>query len=56
MRQYQEELKYLEKIDECCWRIKKGFQPNMNVIFFFFIAYNTKHSCKINRLTDIDTS
>lgn len=40
VRQYQEELKYLEKINECCWRINKGFQPNMNVIFFS-IAYNT---------------
>lgn len=36
VRQYQEELKYLEKINEYCWRIKKGFQPNMNVIFFSY--------------------
>jgi len=31
VRQYNEELKYLEKITPTCWRIKKGFQPNMNV-------------------------
>ena len=31
VRQYNEELKYLEKINPTCWRIKKGFQPNMNV-------------------------
>lgn len=31
VRQYQEELKYLEKINEWSWRIKKGFQPNMKV-------------------------
>ena len=33
VRQYNEELKYLEKISDSCWRIKKGFQPNMNVSF-----------------------
>jgi tRNA-splicing ligase RtcB len=31
VRQYNEELKYLEKINPYCWKIKKGFQPNMNV-------------------------
>lgn len=31
VRQYQEELQYLEKINDYSWRIKKGFQPNMNV-------------------------
>jgi hypothetical protein len=31
VRQYNEELKYLEKLNPYCWRIKKGFQPNMNV-------------------------
>ena len=34
VRQYQEEIKYLEKITETCWRIKKGFQPNMKVIIY----------------------
>ena len=33
VRQYNEELKYLEKINDYCWKIKKGFQPNMKVIF-----------------------
>ena len=31
VRQYNEELNYLEKLNDHCWRIKKGFQPNMNV-------------------------
>ena len=31
VRSYDEELKYLEKISPNSWRIKKGFQPNMNV-------------------------
>lgn len=37
VRQYQEELKYLEKINECCWRIKKGFQPNMKVYMYYLL-------------------
>lgn len=40
VRQYQEELNYLEKISECCWKIKKGFQPNMKVIFLLYKIYN----------------
>lgn len=32
VRQYQEELEYLEKLTDYSWRIKKGFQPNMRVI------------------------
>lgn len=31
VRKYEEELKYLEKINDHCWKIKKGFQPNMKV-------------------------
>ena len=31
VRTYEEELKYLERVDENRWRIKKGFQPNMKV-------------------------
>ena len=30
-RSYQEELNYLERINEYSWRIKKGFVPNMRV-------------------------
>ena len=30
-RSYQDELNYLERINEYSWRIKKGFVPNMRV-------------------------
>ncbi|TNN31751.1 tRNA-splicing ligase RtcB [Liparis tanakae] len=30
-RSYNDELQYLEKISGNCWRIKKGFVPNMQV-------------------------
>lgn len=30
-RSYNDELQYLDKIDKNCWRIKKGFVPNMHV-------------------------
>lgn len=36
VRSYNDELKYLEKINPYCWRIKKGFQPNMRVSTFTF--------------------
>ena len=32
IRSHDEELKYLEKINDYSWRIKKGFVPNMKVI------------------------
>lgn len=31
-RSYNDELQFLDKIDKTCWRIKKGFVPNMQVI------------------------
>ena len=31
VRTYEDELEYLERINDHCWRIKKGFQPNMKV-------------------------
>lgn len=31
VRQYNDELKFLERLSPSSWRIKKGFQPNMNV-------------------------
>ena len=31
VRTYDDELEYLEKMNDHCWRIKKGFQPNMQV-------------------------
>ncbi|KOX68417.1 tRNA-splicing ligase RtcB like protein [Melipona quadrifasciata] len=37
VRQYQEEIKYLEKITQTCWKIKKGFQPNMKVEGVFYV-------------------
>ncbi|KAG8225492.1 hypothetical protein J437_LFUL014144 [Ladona fulva] len=37
VRQYNEELKYLEKITPNCWKIHKGFQPNMNVEGVFYV-------------------
>lgn len=30
-RSFDEECNYLEKISSCCYRIKKGFVPNMKV-------------------------
>jgi len=30
-RTYEEELKFIERINGHSWRIKKGFVPNMNV-------------------------
>ncbi|XP_037960803.1 RNA-splicing ligase RtcB homolog [Teleopsis dalmanni] len=36
VRKYNDELQYLEKVNDYCWRIKKGFQPNMNVEGCFY--------------------
>jgi hypothetical protein len=35
VRSYNEELEYLERLTPHSWRIKKGFQPNMNVEVIF---------------------
>ncbi|KAG8329617.1 hypothetical protein J6590_082169 [Homalodisca vitripennis] len=37
VRQYNEELQYLEKLTPNSWKIKKGFQPNMNVEGIFYV-------------------
>ncbi|XP_037087930.1 RNA-splicing ligase RtcB homolog [Pollicipes pollicipes] len=37
VRSYDEELKYLERLTPHSWRIKKGFQPNMNVEGVFYV-------------------
>jgi len=37
VRTYDDELKYLERIDKNTWRIKKGFQPNMKVEGVFYV-------------------
>lgn len=39
VRQYNEELQYLEKINEYSWRIKKGFQPNMKVTSLHYNSF-----------------
>ena len=31
VRSFNEELGFLERINQNCWRIKKGFVPNMKV-------------------------
>lgn len=36
-RTYEEELQYIERINNHCWRIKKGFVPNMNVEGVFYV-------------------
>uniref|UniRef100_A0A8C7N5L8 RNA-splicing ligase RtcB homolog n=1 Tax=Oncorhynchus kisutch TaxID=8019 RepID=A0A8C7N5L8_ONCKI len=36
-RSYNDELQYLDKIDKNCWRIKKGFVPNMQVEGVFYV-------------------
>ncbi|XP_061618650.1 RNA-splicing ligase RtcB homolog isoform X2 [Phyllopteryx taeniolatus] len=36
-RNYNDELQYLDKIDTNCWRIKKGFVPNMKVEGIFYV-------------------
>lgn len=40
VRQYDEELKYIEKINDYSYRIKKGFQPNMKVEGIFYVNKN----------------
>ena len=37
VRSYDDEMQYLEKLSPHCWRIKKGFQPNMNVEGVFYV-------------------
>nr|KAF6370418.1 RNA 2',3'-cyclic phosphate and 5'-OH ligase [Myotis myotis] len=36
-RNYNDELQFLEKINKNCWRIKKGFVPNMQVEGIFYV-------------------
>lgn len=37
-RNYNDELQFLDRIGSNCWRIKKGFVPNMQVNFGVFKA------------------
>nr|VZI20288.1 unnamed protein product [Spirometra erinaceieuropaei] len=36
-RSYEEELKFIERISPVCWKIKKGFVPNMKVEGVFYV-------------------
>jgi tRNA-splicing ligase RtcB len=44
VRTYEDELEYLERINDHCWRIKKGFQPNMKVEVDFYQLQSTPSS------------
>uniref|UniRef100_A0AC35TP70 3'-phosphate/5'-hydroxy nucleic acid ligase n=1 Tax=Rhabditophanes sp. KR3021 TaxID=114890 RepID=A0AC35TP70_9BILA len=47
VRTYDEELKYIEQVGPCTYRIKKGFVPNMNVEGKFYLNDNIKeHALK----------
>jgi len=37
VRTYDDELKYLERLNDYSWRIKKGFVPNMKVEGIFYV-------------------
>lgn len=36
-RSYQDDLKFIERVSSCCYKIKKGFVPNMNVDGYFYV-------------------
>ncbi|CAO1360893.1 unnamed protein product [Diamesa tonsa] len=40
VRTYEQELEYIERINDYSFRIKKGFQPNMNVEGIFYVNKN----------------
>lgn len=42
-RSYQDELQYIEKINDFSWRIKKGFVPNMKVEGIFYVNDHLKN-------------
>lgn len=42
-RTFEEDCKFLERIDGCRYRIKKGFVPNMNVEGKFFVNSALEH-------------
>ncbi|XP_013391661.1 tRNA-splicing ligase RtcB homolog [Lingula anatina] len=37
VRTYKEELRFLEKLSDCCWKIRKGFVSNMKVDGVFYV-------------------
>lgn len=42
-RSYEEELKFIERLSPCSWRIKKGFVPNMKVEGIFYVNNNLEN-------------
>lgn len=40
VRKYEDELKFIEKIDDTSWRIKKGFQVRLNYCEIQFAGFN----------------
>ncbi|XP_071960194.1 RNA-splicing ligase RtcB homolog [Antedon mediterranea] len=42
-RSYNQEMEYLTRISDCCWRIKKGFVPNMQVEGLFYVNKNLEY-------------
>ncbi|KAF0306784.1 tRNA-splicing ligase RtcB [Amphibalanus amphitrite] len=55
VRSYDEELKYLERLTPHSWRIKKGFQPNMNVEGYVW-AEDKEHCEEFGRMLNADPS
>lgn len=37
VRKYEDECSYLERVNDTCWKIKIGFQPNMKVEGCFYV-------------------
>lgn len=58
VRKYEDELKYIEKINDYSYRIKIGFQPNMKVEGVFYVNKNLeklmfeelRNSCQPDRV------
>ena len=40
VRSYDDEMQYLERLSPHCWRIKKGFQPNMKAGYSYLFVSN----------------
>lgn len=38
VRSFDEEMKFLDKVTPTCWKIKKGFVPNMNVCLQYILT------------------
>lgn len=42
VRKYEDELQFIERIDDTSWRIKKGFQVSCNTAKFHFAGFRLK--------------